>query len=302
MLTEVGALIPVDGDGAAAPQQDDPAPGALVDSRLRPLSEIIYRLAGSFAALSPEAARTLEQKTGRGLRNRLEALVAGASALELELKGLIPSYLAAQLEGLGIDENSRNLKIHIGAGLNPIPGWVNLDGYPAELALDVTWGLPFADGCADYVFMSHMLEHLYYPDDALAVLSEARRVLAPGGRIRVIVPDIARCLTAYVEDDAVFFDSRKDSWGWWPKANTRLEDFLAYAGAGPRPSSFIDSHKFGYDFETLTHILREAGFAAVERSDYMAAEDPVLKIDDVSVAAGARYGDKTYSLFIEATV
>jgi len=150
--------------------------------------------------------------------------------------------------------------------------------------------------------MSHMLEHLYYPDDALAVLREARRVLAPGGRIRVIVPDIARCLTAYVEDDDVFFDSRKDSWGWWPKANTRLEDFLAYSGAGPRPGSFIDSHKFGYDFETLSYILGQAGFAAVERSDYMAARDPVLRVDDASLVAGARYGDKTYSLFVEATV
>lgn len=300
LLKNAGALVPVGSEsGADAPQRDED-PNALVESGLRPLSEIIYRLAGSFAALSPEAARELEQETGQGLRDRIEALMTGASALELEINRLAPAYVEHQLDELGIEQDSQHLKIHIGAGGNPLPDWVNIDSWPAELSLDVTWGLPFGDGAADYVFMSHMLEHLFYPDDALSVLREVERVLAPGGRIRVIVPDVEKCLKAYVEEDEKFFEGRKDTWSWWEDSQTRLEDFLAYAGAGPRPSSFLDSHKFGYDFETLAHLLREAGFESVTRSDYMAAPDPVLRVDDASLVAGAKFGGQFYSLFVEA--
>lgn len=301
-LKEVGALKTVSGNGAAPAPQSNDLPGALVDAGLRPLSEIIYRLAGTLTALSPEAAQAFETQTGQDIRARVEALIAGAASLELELNRFVPGYVQDQLRELGVEANARHLKIHIGAGQDRLPDWVNIDGYPAELALDVTRGLPFADGAADYVFMSHILEHLFYPDDALSLLREVQRVLAPGGRARIIVPDVEKCLRAYAEESKVFFNGRKETWHWWGDTNTRLEDFLAYAGAGPRPSSFFDSHKFGYDFETLSHILYKAGFTSVKRSDYMAAADPVLRVDDISRVAGAKYGNETYSLFVEAAV
>ena len=301
MLKDLGALRPANGAPEEQGKATDDPPGALVRSALAPLSEIFYRLAGTFSALSPAAVESFETKTGHRLQSRLESLIAGGASLELELKQLAEPYVEAQLRDLKIDESTRHLKLHIGAGASRLPGWVNIDNFPAELALDVTWGLPFGDGAADYVFMSHILEHLFYPEGALMLLREVNRVLAPGGRLRVIVPDVEKCLKAYVEQDETFFASRKETWHWWPEAKTRLEDFLAYAGAGPRPSSFLDSHKFGYDFETLAHVLREAGFAAVERSGYMATSDPVLRVDDASLVAGATFGDESYSLFVEAT-
>ena len=43
--------------------------------------------------------------------------------------------------------------------------------------------IPLADASADVVLMSHVIEHLYHPMDALR---EARRILRPGGTIMVI--------------------------------------------------------------------------------------------------------------------
>lgn len=95
--------------------------------------------------------------------------------------------------GCGAGDNARRLRER---------GWrvtgVTLD--PAELAAaaaecetvklaDLVKGLPFAaDGSFDLVLLSHILEHLV---DPAPLLAEARRVLAPGGRIAVALPNVA---------------------------------------------------------------------------------------------------------------
>jgi SAM-dependent methyltransferase len=49
-------------------------------------------------------------------------------------------------------------------------------------------GLPIADGAADVVIMSELIEHLVDPDGAVA---EARRVLRPGGSLLLSTPNLA---------------------------------------------------------------------------------------------------------------
>jgi hypothetical protein len=124
--------------------------------------------------------------------------------------------------------------------------------------------------------------------------------MAPGGVVRIVVPDIEQCIAAYSSNDRLFFASRRETWDWWPENATRLEDFLAYAGAGPEPASLFEAHKYGYDFETLAKVLGGAGFESVRQSAFMASDDPALRVDDASTVAHARYGDRYYSLFVEA--
>ncbi|MET9112075.1 class I SAM-dependent methyltransferase [Streptomyces zhihengii] len=49
-------------------------------------------------------------------------------------------------------------------------------------------GLPLADGCADAVLFSEVIEHLVDPDGAL---DELRRVLRPGGHLMLSTPNLA---------------------------------------------------------------------------------------------------------------
>ncbi|KOG64377.1 SAM-dependent methyltransferase [Streptomyces griseoflavus] len=49
-------------------------------------------------------------------------------------------------------------------------------------------GLPFADGAADAVLFSEVIEHLVDPD---AALDELRRVLRPGGHLMLSTPNLA---------------------------------------------------------------------------------------------------------------
>ena len=298
-LQRSGALVPA-GSAAAAPPSVDEA-HARTRNHLRLLARSIYDAACDLLGLGPIAEKALEQKSGVGVERRLTALLAGVDGLRSELLAVRATALAAQLRELGVDAAARGLRLHIGCGKGHLPGWINIDVHPAPLALNVLRGLPFADGSVTHVFVSHLLEHLYYPRDVQPFLVELQRVLAPRGVVRVVVPDIQQCIEAYTNHDREFFASRRETWPWWPENPTRLEDFLAYAGAGPEPAYLFEAHKYGYDFETLERVLAAAGFTAITPSTYMASAHPQLRVDDVSAVARATYGRRHYSLFVEAS-
>lgn len=72
------------------------------------------------------------------------------------------------------------------------------DGMDDVLVHDLRKGIPAADGSADAVYHSHVLEHI----DRYAVpgfFAEIRRVLRPGGVHRVVVPDLERYARQYLE-------------------------------------------------------------------------------------------------------
>jgi SAM-dependent methyltransferase len=296
-LCEMGALriaeetAPADAEAAYADGR----------ARLSQMMQTLYELACDVAGLGPFAQRSLQARDGVGLDARLAGLQQAMESLRADLSTLRKPHLSQQLSAMGVGPSSRELKLHIGCGPCHLPGWVNLDIHPAPVATNVLWGLPFVDGSARYVFLSHLLEHLFYPNDVQPFLDDIHRVLMPGGVVRIIVPDIEACIDAYQRRDAAFFAGRRRHWGGGDGEPTRLEDFLAYAGAGPDPAWLFEAHKFGYDFETLSRALTRAGFADVQRSGYMRSAHPALQVDANSEVADAQYGDRHYSLFVEAT-
>jgi SAM-dependent methyltransferase len=268
------------------------------------LSELANRLcllSGDITAFGSYGHEHILANTGISVGTRLQTLLASVDALQTELSDLRGEYVRQQLDALGAKIKDKGLKLHIGAGNTPLESWINIDAYFADLTIDVRWELPFPDQSVDYVFMSHILEHVYYPDEAAQVLKDINRVLTSKGVVRVVVPDIEKCINAYVQNDKQFFEKRKEKWSWWPDVRTNLEGFLAYAGAGPSPASFLHSHKFGYDFETLSQLLTDVGFHEVEKSEYMSSRRPELRVDHASGVAAEKYGDKYYSLFVEAS-
>jgi SAM-dependent methyltransferase len=62
---------------------------------------------------------------------------------------------------------------------------------------DLRRGIPFEDNVFDVVYHSHVLEHIDRTQ-AKGFLEECRRVLKPGGAIRVVVPDLETLARRYV--------------------------------------------------------------------------------------------------------
>lgn len=298
-LTRSGVLVAVGSPEARERPAADSA--KLARNHLRLLARSVYDLACDVLGLGPEVAElALAEQTGIGLERRLMAALASVDGLRSELLQLRRSRMHEQLATLGVDSTSKGLQLHIGCGPGLLPGWINIDVHPAPLAMNVLWGLPFPDRSVSRVFVSHLLEHLFFPRDVRLLLGDLKRVMAPGGIVRIVVPDIKQCIAAYAANDRCFFASRRETWSWWPENTTRLEDFLAYAGVGAEPAYLFEAHKYGYDFETLAKVLGEAGFEGVRASAYMASEDSTLRVDHVSTVAKAQYGDRFYSLFVEA--
>src|SRR5262249_7551150 len=77
-------------------------------------------------------------------------------------------------------------KINLGCGGTRLDGWKNHDS-----DIDISKKLPFANDSASFIFAEHVVEHIdYYA--ALDFFCECRRVLAPGGVLRIAVPSIER--------------------------------------------------------------------------------------------------------------
>ena len=96
--------------------------------------------------------------------------------------------------------------LNLGCGRRRHPAWRNADlvpDGPDVLGIDLRKPLPFPTGVFTAVYAAHVLEHLV-PAEAWALVGEIGRVLAPGGVVRLVVPDLEAAARAYVASlDAV---------------------------------------------------------------------------------------------------
>ena len=112
--------------------------------------------------------------------------------------------------------DERYLRLNLGCGSCVVPAWTNVDyalgarlaKVPAFRKVNERLGLfhmrwderihihdlrtrfPWRDGSAEAAYSSHTLEHLSR-DEGRHFIKECHRVLAPGGVLRVIVPEFA---------------------------------------------------------------------------------------------------------------
>lgn len=98
-------------------------------------------------------------------------------------------------------------RLNWGCGRHPVPGWINSDlkqGPGIDLSCDIRDGLPIETASIDYVVSIHALPEVPYPD-LIPVLVELRRVLRPGGVLRLGLPSLERAIDAYRRGDRDYF-------------------------------------------------------------------------------------------------
>lgn len=119
---------------------------------------------------------------------------------------------------------------------------------------DATKRIPIPDSSAHVVYSCHTLEHLD-PKDAELFLAEVRRVLVPGGVVRIVVPDFAQQVAQYSKDHDA-------------------DGFLNYTNlAVPKPRGLIEKlkllaagmrhHMWAYDATSISRLLSRHGFQNV---------------------------------------
>jgi len=98
-------------------------------------------------------------------------------------------------------------RLNWGCGHSGEPGWINSDlkdGPDIEITADIRDGLPLDSDSLDYIVSIHALPMISYPD-LIPVLLELRRMLKPGGVLRLALPDLDRSIQAYLRRDPEFF-------------------------------------------------------------------------------------------------
>lgn len=207
-------------------------------------------------------------------RRRLEPLLKRHGIQHMDLGGWTPveGYLTIHLspvEPYGLPRvprtTLRQVFDPVEERLKLVPR--DLDGPAVLLHFNVLGGIPLSDESFAGVNLSHILEH-FDLETGRQILAECRRILRPGGAIRVSCPDLRKYAQAYVAGDEAFFG----------KVGKPL--FCPYSGL-PTPGAIVagkaydstNCHKWFYDAETVQALMREAGFS---RADQRALHETAL--------------------------
>ena len=153
-------------------------------------------------------------------------------------------------------------KLQLGTYHNSLEGWLNSDVYPRSkniVYLDAAKPFPLADQSFDYIFSEHMIEHVSY-EDGLRMLKECRRVLKPGGKIRMTTPNLETFIGLF---DTEKNDLQKGYMQWYteryfPEGHEVRESFIinrCFHGW---------NHQFVYDVATLRNSFEQSGFVEIK--------------------------------------
>jgi SAM-dependent methyltransferase len=180
------------------------------------------------------------------------------------------------------------VKLSLGAGERRIPGFLSVDIDPAfapDIVADISQPLDLAYASVECIFAEEVISQIA-PADCLAFFRECRRVLAPGGVLRLLTPDLERFTRAYLE---------RPDWlrAIWHKhvglpllCDTAAEVLnLGLRGVGP----------FVYDRATLRVLAERAGLVLHESSFNSSLHPAMCGLD-------MRGPEETLTMYLELTV
>lgn len=173
------------------------------------------------------------------------------------------------------------VRIELGSGPHGEPGFIHVDALKignVDIEADVRNLNWLADNSVDELYSAHTVEHISYTE-VEEVLQEWCRVLKPGGKITVKMPDLDFLCRAYVggihsteETMIAIFGGFSDSPGGpdgWEKisGNPEWERNSIPDGHIPYPGKYTEwgAHKALYTFESFKPRLERAGFTNVQR-------------------------------------
>ena len=158
------------------------------------------------------------------------------------------------------------LKLHVGCGKRFIPGFVHVDQVAfahVNHVQDIRRLANFTDNSASLIYACQVIEY-FDREEVGAVLADWRRVLAPGGILRLSVPNFAMICKLY-------------------QSGIALDKFLGTLyGRIPDGKDGFFYHRTTYDEPSLRDLLAKLGFNEIELWDWRQTEH--AQVDDFSQA------------------
>ncbi|WLT31802.1 glycosyltransferase [Geothrix sp. PMB-07] len=217
--------------------QDDAVRGDLILEGQRRIEAFSWR---------DMAGRVAEALTGWSLDATAEAAAQAAPPAMP-----VPSSLTMPPPAAQVSAEPSTRRLHIG-GKTKAEGWEILDALPGP-AVDHVCNANdlsrFADGTFTEVYASHVVEHFDYNGELAKALQEWYRVLRPGGRAYISVPDLDTLAKLLLDKEAYSLEER-----------FKVMRML-FGGHIDR----YDYHVVGLNEEFLASYLLRAGFKHLKR-------------------------------------
>jgi len=143
---------------------------------------------------------------------------------------------------------SDKLYLNVGCGKLRYEGAVNIDVVENEYTdVDIVADmckLPYEDGTVDGIIAHHVVEHLPRSEWTV-VMKEFWRVLKPGAKLFVAVPDLRKVISHFLDN----YLGQKDYW------------YQNIYGMDRHPA---DRHLSGFTEQSLTDLLFDTGFGQLK--------------------------------------
>lgn len=239
------------------------SPDAYVEIAARLANDASYR--GNLSRGMRERMRTSELCDGPAMAKAL------GNALREMWQRYCDSYPGESIPPLPMPgEQVETIRLHIG-GREPKEGWKILNIEPGEgvdIVGDVRNLVAFADESCSEIYASHVLEHLILKD-VLPVFNELHRLLVPGGRLYISVPDL----------EILCWMFNSPTLGV-PEKFSLMQ--MIYGGQ----TDDHDFHHFGFSFDFMVDMLRDAGFESVEHVESLGLFDDMseLKVSEQRIS------------------
>ena len=183
--------------------------------------------------------------------------------------------------------------LHCGSGANLKAGFLNTDsmafsderGIATQVGgltliddtyfyfqFDATKSFPVEDSSFEWIYSEHFIEHI--PQNvAVAWFKDMKRLLKPGGLMRVSTPDLEKYIRGYLDPESLFF-----------KEHIRRLNSMGVQNVPQRRAWLVNQifrlwgHQHIYDFEELRFTAGLAGFtpASAKKCTYQSGSVPEL--------------------------
>ena len=146
------------------------------------------------------------------------------------------------------------IKLNLGVNKKSTNDFVNIDYLNGDIAHNLEKTIPLDRDTVDEIYTSHTLEHFEFKK-IIFILKECERILKPGAKLRVCVPNAKLYIDSYSKGK--IFDKRKN---WYEPGVTNTDslidqiNYIAYLNV---------QHKFLFDEENLINIIKKSGFKNV---------------------------------------
>lgn len=148
------------------------------------------------------------------------------------------------------------VKLHLGCGWRNFgDDWIHVDGgdykhLKHQSITDLSWA---ENESVDLIYASHVFEY-FDREEAKTVLKEWNRILKPGAVLRIAVPNFKALAEMYTD------------------GKIKLSQVLGPVFGKMEMGDTVIYHKTTYDFESLSEVLKSAGFRDIKTYNWRTTE------------------------------